>query len=361
MAGRRQRRRGPRGQLVGTSCDRPQSPRGRGRRRTSRRRRRAAPGRCRCWTSPCRGGCAARGSAARGGRPGAPRRRPTPRRDDPGRCRSSPARDRHVAGVRAAVEERDAEALGGADHDVGTHRAGRLEQRQREQVGGHDGEGVALVGGLDQRPRVEDAAGGAGVLHQQPGQLTRLAGSPSARSATTTSMPIASARVRTTSIVCGSASASTTNGPRRLAVGAPYERHRLGGRGPLVEQRGVGGRQAGEVADDGLEVDQGLEAALGDLGLVGRVGGVPARVLEHVAPDHGRGDRGVVAEPDHRLAGAVGRRRWPAARGRWPPRSAAAGGRGPRGCGCRRARRPPSARRASRSRGARPWWRRRSG
>ena len=55
------------------------APRGRGRRRTSRRRRPAAPGRCRCWRSPCRGGCAARGSAAPAGRPDGPRRRRTPR------------------------------------------------------------------------------------------------------------------------------------------------------------------------------------------------------------------------------------------------------------------------------------------
>ena len=91
----------------------------------------------------------------------------------------------------------------------------------------------------------------------------------------------------------------------RLLVRAAYERHRLGGGGALVEQRGVGGRQAGEVADHGLEVEQRLEPALRDLGLVRRVGGVPARVLEHVAPDHRRGDRAVVAEPDHRLGGPV--------------------------------------------------------
>ena len=48
----------------------------RGRRRTSTRPRPAAPARCRCWRSPCRGGCAARGSAGRAGRPGGPRRRP---------------------------------------------------------------------------------------------------------------------------------------------------------------------------------------------------------------------------------------------------------------------------------------------
>src|SRR3546814_9110392 len=37
-------------------------------------------------------------------------------------------------------------------------------------------------------------------------------------------------------------------------------------------------RQAGQVGDHGLEVEQGLEAPLGDLRLVGRVGGVPTRV-----------------------------------------------------------------------------------
>ena len=70
------------------------------------------------------------------GRP--PRRRETPTRR-PGRWRSSPARDRHVAGVRAAVEHRHAEALRGADHDVGARarpatragsgRAGRRRRR----------------------------------------------------------------------------------------------------------------------------------------------------------------------------------------------------------------------------------------
>ena len=61
---------------VGAPRDRRAAPRGRGRRRTSTRRRPAAPARCRCWRSPCRGGCAARGSAARAGTPAGPRRRP---------------------------------------------------------------------------------------------------------------------------------------------------------------------------------------------------------------------------------------------------------------------------------------------
>ena len=76
----------------------PAVPRGRGRRRTSRRPPRAAPGRCRCWRSPCRGGCAARGSAARAGSRAGPRRRPRPR---PG-GRAGGARGRRATAMKPA-------------------------------------------------------------------------------------------------------------------------------------------------------------------------------------------------------------------------------------------------------------------
>ena len=119
-------------------------PPARGRRRTSRRRRRAAPGRCRCWTSPCRGGCAARGSGARGGTPdGPPRRR---RRRRAGReVPLEPGGDGHVAGVRAAVEERDAEALGWSRPRRRRRARPGTHQGQRQQVGRHDDQRVARV------------------------------------------------------------------------------------------------------------------------------------------------------------------------------------------------------------------------
>ena len=125
--------------------------------------------------------------------------------------------------------------------------------------------------------------------------------------------------------------------------------------------------QAGEVADDGLEVQQRLEPALGDLGLVRRVGGVPGRVLEDVALDDRRGEGAVVAEPDqrgeHAVAGGdlaqLGRRR--------PPRTRPARRRGRRRSGCRRGRRcrrGPRGTRARRRRASRrarprrgPMWR----
>ena len=85
--------------------------------------------------------------------------------------------------------------------------------------------------------------------------------------------------------------------------------HRLGGGGGLVEQRGVRDRERGQVGDQGLEVEQRLEAPLRDLGLVGRVLRVPARILEDVPLDHAGHAGGVVAEPEIGARAPVARRR----------------------------------------------------
>ena len=100
--------------------------------------------------------------------------------------------------------------------------------------------------------------------------------------------------------------------------------HGLGRGGGLVEERCVGQGQGGEVGHHGLEVQEGLEAALGDLGLVGRVLRVPAGVLEDVALDDRRGDAVVIPHaqerPEHLVA--VGQR------AQTPERLALAPGRG---------------------------------
>src|SRR3546814_4879060 len=48
------------------------------------------------------------------------------------------------------------------------------------------------------------------------------------------------------------------------------ERHGFGGGGRLVEQRGIGDVEAGQVADHRLKVQERFEAALADLRLIGR-------------------------------------------------------------------------------------------
>src|SRR5699024_4331362 len=83
-----------------------------------------------------------------------------------------------------------------------------------------------------------------------------------------------------------------------LLHGPTHEQDRLGDGGGLIEEGGVGDVEAGEVLDDLLEVQQRLEPALGDLGLVRGGGGVPGGVLDEVAADDGRGDRVEVALAD---------------------------------------------------------------
>jgi hypothetical protein len=83
------------------------------------------------------------------------------------------------------------------------------------------------------------------------------------------------------------------------------QRHGFGGGRGFVEHRGVGDRHAGQVADHGLEVDQRFHAALRDLGLVRRVGGVPGGVLQDVAQDHARRVGAVIALADEVLEDLV--------------------------------------------------------
>ena len=52
--------------------------------------------------------------------------------------------------------------------------------------------------------------------------------------------------------------------------------HRFGGGGRFVEERSVRDLQPGQIDDHRLEIQQRFEAALRDLGLVRRVGRVPA-------------------------------------------------------------------------------------
>ena len=66
------------------------------------------------------------------------------------------------------------------------------------------------------------------------------------------------------------------------------KRHRFGGGGGFVEQRRVGDLERRQVGDHRLEIEERFESALRDLGLVGRVSGVPAGVLENVSLNHRR-------------------------------------------------------------------------
>ena len=79
----------------------------------------------------------------------------------------------------------------------------------------------------------------------------------------------------------------------RVRFGVEGQGAGFGAGGAFIEQGSVGDVEGGEVADEGLEIEQGFEAALGDFGLVGGVGGVPAGVFEEVSEED-RGREGIV-------------------------------------------------------------------
>ncbi len=209
-----------------------------------------------------------------------------------------------VGRVRAAEAQRHAEALRVADRDVGAELARRFEQEQRERVGRHDDQRARAVRTLDERARVAQQAVAGRVLQQ--GAEDRCS-------------EVEQRRVARDDLQAQGVRARAHDLDRlRMAVGGDEEvlarvvladveaeRHGLGRGGALVEHRGVGDLQARELEHHRLVGEQRLEPALADLGLVGRVLRVPARVLEHVALDHRRRDAVVVAHPEQRAPDLV--------------------------------------------------------
>ena len=73
----------------------------------------------------------------------------------------------HVSRVRATRAHGHAKALRGAHHDVGAHVARGLEQRERQQVSGHDEGGGLPMALCGIAAEVFYQTGAAGVLHQR--------------------------------------------------------------------------------------------------------------------------------------------------------------------------------------------------
>jgi hypothetical protein len=201
-------------------------------------------------------------------------------------------------GVWATEAHGHAKTLCGADDDVGAHFARRGEEGEPQQIGCNDSQRAGGVGGVDFGPQVAEFAGGARVL-EKDGE----GGSVRDRSHV--------ARRKNFDVPAEGGSAGLQDGAGlRVQVGSGGDGagfgagqvsghgDGFGGGGGFVEQGRVGDRQAGEVGDHGLVIQQGFKAALGDLGLVGGVGGVPAGVFEHVALDHRWGMGAMVAAAD---------------------------------------------------------------
>ncbi len=205
-------------------------------------------------------------------------------------------------GVRTAVSERHTEALRRTDDHIGAHLARWLTQHQGEQITRDRDERAAGLGSRDRRREVAHDPAAPGILEQHPEDAgsREVVGQVDVRVADDHLDPdrlgpgcdhLDGLRMRV---------GVDEEHAAGLRVEPMTQRHRLGGRGPFVEERGVRDVHAGEIAHHGLEVQECFQAALRDLRLVRRVRGVPGRVLEHVAQDHRWRDRVGVPETDQR-------------------------------------------------------------
>ena len=154
-----------------------------------------------------------------------------------------------------AEEQRDAEALGGAAGDVGAPLPRCLQQGERQQVRGDDDGRTGLVRGGSQRPVVADRARGTreGQQHAEGAGLGQVGGpaggqvgdvQPDAQRLGPGLQHREGLRQRV--------GIDDEDGVDLRAAGPADQGHRLGGRGGLVQHRGAGHRQPGEVGHRGL-------------------------------------------------------------------------------------------------------------
>ncbi len=161
----------------------------------------------------------------------------------------------HEGGVRSAVAERDAEALGAADGDIGSEFTGRAQEREREQVRGDDDERAGGVGAFGEGLVIAHGSVGGGILNQsaEDGRAEREFGGLAHDDFESEGMGAGANefnRLRMT------VSGDEENVAVLRFLDAMAHGHGLGGGSGFVEERGVGDLQAGEVADHRLEIEE---------------------------------------------------------------------------------------------------------
>ena len=185
-------------------------------------------------------------------------------------------------GMGATVAHGHAEALGRAQHHVGSQLARGFEQQERQDVGADAGQPFLGLHRGDKRPQIFHFPRGGGVLEQGTEHLfgAGLLGRADCHVKTEVDRPLLDHVDHLRVHVIGHEEEVG------LGLGHPLgQRHRFGGGGCLIQQGGAGQIHAGEIQGQLLEVEQGFETALCQLRLVRGVGGVPARIFQHVAQD----------------------------------------------------------------------------
>mmetsp|Transcript_50792 Transcript_50792/g.163025 ORF Transcript_50792/g.163025 Transcript_50792/m.163025 type:complete len:1046 (-) Transcript_50792:41-3178(-) len=213
---------------------------------------------------------------------------------------------RHVRRGGAAEPHGHAEALHGSDHNVCAELAWGLRGDQGKRVCRDDEVRPIAMQSICEARVVEEQAVRVWVLHEGTAELVH---GLEVRGLVVTNDQLHAEVLRTQLHEIDALRMHAVAHEElvlRLRVDCTRDHgHGLRSRRALVQQRGVGDLHARELAHQGLEVDQRLQSALGDLWLVGGVSCVPAGILRQV-PEHDAGDmRAVVAHADEVLGNDV--------------------------------------------------------
>ena len=173
-----------------------------------------------------------------------------------------------VSRMRPTVAQRHPKSLRAADRDIRPKRARWRQEHQAQRIRRHHHQRTGGMCRLDEGTPVGDGAVSVRILNQRTEdraielEVLRPADhdlDPQRQRPGAEQLDV----LRMTSI---------RNQESRPVLGvfdAMAHGHGLGCRRRLVEQRGVGHRQAGQISDQGLERKQPFEPALGDFGLIG--------------------------------------------------------------------------------------------
>ena len=184
--------------------------------------------------------------------------------------------------VGATVTHGHAEALGRAEHHVGPQFTRGFEQQQGEHVGPDAGQPLLGLDRSDQGTQIGHVAGGARVLEHGTEHLFahRVRGGAHGHVETEVHRALLDHVDHLGVNIVGH--------EEEVGLGLGHalgQRHGFGGGGSLIQQGGACQIHAGEIQRQLLEVQQSFEAALGQLRLIGGIGGIPARVFQDVAQD----------------------------------------------------------------------------
>ncbi len=193
-------------------------------------------------------------------------------------------------GVGTTVTHRHAKALGGTQHHIGAQLARGFEQQQREQIGADASQSFLGLYGGNQSAQIFHLTCGGGVLEQGTKHLFahRIARGADRHVETEVNRALLDHVDHLRVHVIGHEEEVG------FGLGHPFgQRHRLGGGGRFIQQGGACQIHAGQIQRQLLEVEQGFETALCQLGLIGGVGGIPTRIFQHVAQND-MGHMGIV-------------------------------------------------------------------